>query len=58
MANYNEDGSDKLFKKDLISIILWQQIKIDQDNIAWLDEIHKLNGNFSKLEADVRIAKI
>ena len=46
------------FKKDLISIILLQQIKIDQYNIAWLDETHKLNGNFSKLEAGVRIAKI
>ena len=42
MANYTEDGLDKLLKKDLISIILSQQRKIDQDNIGWLDEIHKL----------------
>ena len=27
------------------------------DNIGWLDEIRKLNDNFSKLEADVNIAK-
>ena len=44
-------------KKDLISINLSQQRKIDQDNIGWLDEIRKLNDNFSKLEADVTIAK-
>ena len=47
MANYTEDGLDKLLKKDLISIILSQQRKIDQDNIGWLDEIRKLNDNFS-----------
>ena len=57
MANYTEDGLDKLLKKDLISIILSQQRKIDQDNIGWLDEIRKLNDNFSKLEADVTVAK-
>ena len=57
MANYTEDGLDKLLKKDLISIILSQQRKIDQDNIGWLDEIRKLNDNFSKLEVDVKIAK-
>ena len=57
MANYTEDGLDKLLKKDLVSIILSQQRKIDQDNIGWLDEIRKLNDNFSKLEVDVKIAK-
>ena len=57
MANYAEDGLDKLLKKDLISIILSQQRKVDQDDIGWLDEIRKLNDNFSKLEADVTIAK-
>ena len=57
MANYTEDGLDKLLKKDLISIILSQQRKIDQDNIGWLDEMRKLNKNFSKIDADVKIAK-
>ena len=57
MANYTEDCLDKLLKKDLISIILTQQRKIDQDNIGWLDEIRKINDHFSKLEADVTIAK-
>ena len=57
MANYTEDGLDKLLKKNLISIILSQQRKIDQDNIGWLDKIPKLNDNFAKLEADVKIAK-
>ena len=57
MAMYTEDGLDKLLKKDLISIILSQQRKIDQDSIGWLDGSHKLNDNFSKLEADVTIAK-
>ena len=57
MDNYTEDGLDKLLEKDLISIILLQQRKIDQDNIGWLDEIRKLNDNFSKLEADVTVEK-
>ena len=56
MANCTEDGLDKLLK-DLISIILSQQRKIDQDNIGWLDKIRKLNDNFSKTEADVKITK-
>ena len=57
MANYTEDGLVKLLKKDLISIILSQQRKIAQDNIGWWDEICKLNDNFSKLEADLTVAK-
>ena len=57
MGNYIEDGLDKLLKKDLISIISSQQRKVDQDNIGWLDKIRKLNDNFPKLEADVKIAK-
>ena len=56
MANNNKDGLDKLLKKDLISIILLQQRKIDQDNIGWLGEIRKLNDKFSKLVEDVKIA--
>ena len=58
MANYTEDGLDKLLKKDLISMILSQQRKIDQNSIGWLGETRKLNDNFSKLEADMKIAKI
>ena len=42
MANCTEDGLDKLLKKDLISIILLQQRKTDQDNTGWLDEIREL----------------
>ena len=57
MANYTEDGLDKILKKDLISITSQQQRKIDHDNIGWLDEFRKLNNNFSKLEGDVKIAK-
>ena len=57
MANYTEDGLDKILKKDLISITSQQQRKIDQDNIGWLDEFRKLNNNFSKIEADVKITK-
>ena len=57
MANYTKDGLDKILKKDLISIILSQQRKIGQDNIGWLCEIRKLNDNFSKLKADVKITK-
>ena len=57
MANYTEDGLDKILKKDLISITSKQQRKIDQDNIGWLNEFRKLNNNFSKLEGDVKIEK-
>ena len=57
MANYTEDGLDKLLKKDLISIISSQQRQIDQDNIGWLDKSRKLNDNLSKLEADVKTTK-
>ena len=34
-----------------------QQRKNDSDNIGWLDKIGKLNDSFSKLEADLIIAK-
>ena len=57
MANYTKDGLDKILKKDLISIILSQQRKTGPDNIGWLGEIRKLNDNFSKLKADVKISK-
>ena len=58
MANYTEDISDQLLKKGLISVILSQQRKIDQDNVGWLDQIRKFNDNFSKLETDLKITKI
>ena len=54
MANYTEDGLDKLLKNDLISIVLSMQRKGDQDNVSYLDEVRKLNNNFSKLKADVK----
>ena len=54
MANYTEDGLDKLLKNDLISIVLSMQRKGDQDNVSCLDEVRKLNNNFSKLKADVK----
>ena len=57
MAICTEDGLDKLLKNDLISIVLSQQKKTYQDNVGWLDEISKLNDNFSKLETGMKIAK-
>ena len=57
MAIYTEDGLDKLLKNDLISIVSSQQKKTYQDNVGWLDEISKLNDNFSKLETGMKIAK-
>ena len=56
MANYTEDVLHKRSKKDLISIILLQQRKIDQD-IGWFDEICKLNDNSSKLAANFENCK-
>ena len=36
MANYTEDGLDKLLKKDLISIILSQQKKLVEIMNGWM----------------------
>ena len=55
MASYTENGLNKILKQDLISIILSQQRKIDQENIGWLEDIRKLNDNFSKLQTIVKI---
>ena len=38
-------------------MILSRQRKINQDNTGWLDEIRKLNYDFSKLEVDVKTGK-
>ena len=60
MATYTNELLDKLYKKDLISIVLFLQHKLDKTSNSKtesLDEIRKLNGKFDKLQSDNCISK-
>ena len=41
----------------MIAIVLSLQNKLDQANNEVLEEIHKLNDNFSKLESELSVTK-
>ena len=60
MAAYTEGTLDKLSKKELIAITLSTRNKVEQytnvNNDA-LEEIHKFNENFVKLESEINIVK-
>ena len=60
MAAYTEGTLDKLSKKELIAITLSTRNKVEQytnvNNDA-LEEIHKFNENFYKLESEINIVK-
>ena len=61
MATYTNESLDKLYKKDLIPIVLSLQDKRDEANNSkteLLDEIRKLNDKFDKLQSNVYISKI
>ena len=47
----------KLLKRDLISIVLSQQTKIDAANNEIMDQIRKFNQNFEKLQSELTVAK-
>ena len=60
MATYTNESLDKLYKKDLIPIVLSLQDKRDEANNSkteLLDEIRKLNDKFDELSSDVCISK-
>ena len=46
-----------MLKKDLISIVLPQQIKMDASNSKIMNQIHKFNENFEKLQSKLTVAK-
>ena len=60
MATYTNESLDKLYKKDLIPIVLSLQNRLDEANNSkteLLDEIRKLNDKFDELSSDVCISK-
>ena len=57
MSQYIEEALDKMLKGELIPIALSLQNKITLDNNAMLQEMLKLNNNFTKLEAELVINK-
>ena len=60
MATYTNESLDKLYKKDLIPIVLSLQNKLDEANNSTtelLDDIRKLNDKFDKLQSDVCVKK-
>ena len=60
MATYTNESLDKLYKKDLIPIVLSLQNRLDEANNSkteLLDEIRKLNYKLDKLQSDVCISK-
>ena len=60
MTAYTEGTLDKMYKKELIGITLSLQNKVEQYatvNTNALEEIHKFNENFVKLESEINIVK-
>ena len=57
MSKYTEETLDKLLKKDLISIVLSQQTKMDAANTEIMYQIRKFNENFEKLQSELFVAK-
>ena len=57
MSKYTEETLDKLLKKDLIPIVLSQQTEIDAANSEIMDQIHKFNENFEKLQFELIVVK-
>ena len=60
MATLSNESLNKLYKKDLISIVLSLKSKLDEANISkteLLDEIRNLNDKLDKLQSDACIMK-
>ena len=55
MSKYTEETLDKLLKKDLISMVLLQQAKMDAANSQVMDQIRKLNEDFEKLQFELTL---
>ena len=54
MSKYTEETLDKLLK-DLISMVLLQQAKMDAANSQIMDQIRKLNEDFEKLQFELTL---
>ena len=57
MTTYTNGSLQNINKKDLISIILSLQNKLEEVNNNVLVEMRKLNESFSKLEVEVSVTK-
>ena len=57
MVTYTNESLQSINKKDMIPIVLSLQNKLDQANNKVLEEIRKLNDNFSKLESELSVTK-
>ena len=57
MATYTNESLQSINKKDMIPIVLSLQNKLDQANNKVLEEIIKLNDNFSKSESVLSVTK-
>ena len=57
MEEHTLELLDKLYKKDLVQIVLTLQNKLKSSNDEVLQEIRKLNIIFQKLESDISITK-
>ena len=57
MATNTNESLQSINKKDMIPIVLSLQNKLDQANKKVLEEIRKLNDNFSKSESEFSMAK-
>ena len=57
MSKNAEETSDKLLKKDLISIVLYQQTERDAANSEIIDQIRKFNEKFEYLQSELTVTK-
>ena len=57
MATYTNESLQSINKKDMITIVLSLQNKLNQANNKVLEETLKLNDNFSKLESELSVTK-
>ena len=55
MSIYTEEALDKLNKKELITILLSLQSKVESSNDEILDQVRQLNQKFNQLESEISI---
>ena len=57
MSIYTEEALDKLNKKELITILMSLQSKVESADHEILDQVHQLNQKFNQLEAENSVVK-
>ena len=57
MSIYTKEALDKLNKKEIITILLSLQSKLESANNKILDQVRQLNQKFSQLESEKTIVK-